>query len=190
MNAVLEDAEEKQVTKSAVKEWLDELKDAVYDAEDILDEIASKALQRKLDAEFLTAGCKARSFISTSLNNFAKEIEPKILEVLDRLEYLARQKDVIGLREVVGGKLSERLPTTSLVEESDICGRDDDKEAIVNLLLSDDASGSEMCVIAMVGMGGIGKTTLAQLVYNDTRVKEHFNLEAWVCVSEELMFLR
>lgn len=185
VNAVLEDAEEKQVTKSAVKEWLDELKDAVYDAEDILDEIASKALQRKLDAEFLTSGCKARSFISASLNPFAKEIEPKIQEVLDRLEYLARQKDVIGLREVVGGKLSERLPTTSLVEESDICGRDDDKEAIVNLLLSDDASGSEMCVIAMVGMGGIGKTTLAQLVYNDTRVKEHFNLEAWVCVSEE-----
>ncbi|KAF3965381.1 hypothetical protein CMV_010428 [Castanea mollissima] len=185
VNAVLEDAEEKQVTKSAVKEWLDELKDAVYDAEDILDEIASKALQRKLDAEFLTAGCKVRSFISTSLNPFAKEIEPKIQEVLDRLEYLARQKDVIGLREVVGGKPSERLPTTSLVEESDICGRDDDKEAIVNLLLSDDASGSEMCVIAMVGMGGIGKTTLAQLVYNDTRVKEHFNLEAWVCVSEE-----
>nr|POE53059.1 putative disease resistance protein [Quercus suber] len=123
VNAVLEDAEEKQVTKSAVKEWLDELKDAVYDAEDILDEIASKALQRKLDAEFLTSGCKAQSFISASLNPFAKEIEPKIQEVLDRLEYLARQKDVIGLREVVGGKPSERLPTTSLVEESDICAK-------------------------------------------------------------------
>ena len=185
VNAVLDDAEEKQVTKPAVKEWLDELKDAVFDAEDILDEIATKALQRKLDAEFQTTASKVQTCITSSLNPFSKEIEPKIKVVLDRLEYLAKQKDVIGLREVVGGKLSERLPTTSLVDESDICGRDDDKEAIVNLLLSDDASGNEMCVIAVVGMGGIGKTTLAQLVYNDDRVKEHFNLEAWVCVSEE-----
>ncbi|KAG2671096.1 hypothetical protein I3760_14G117500 [Carya illinoinensis] len=54
VGAVLEDAEDKQVTNSSVKTWLDELKDAVYHAEDVLDQLATKTLQSKLDAEFGT----------------------------------------------------------------------------------------------------------------------------------------
>jgi hypothetical protein len=185
LNAVLEDAEELQVTKPVVKKWLDELKDAVYDTEHVLDEIATEALRSELDAQFQTTANKVRKSISAFRNSFVKEIEPKIKDVLERLESLAQQKDVIGLREGAGGKLPERLPTTSLVEKSNICGRNDENEAIIKLLLSDDACGKEMSVIAIVGMGGIGKTTLAQLVYNNDKVKEHFNLEAWVCVSEE-----
>ncbi|KAG2671649.1 hypothetical protein I3760_13G005900 [Carya illinoinensis] len=183
MNTVLEDAEDKQLTMPSVRTWLDGLIDAVYDAEDIVDDIFTKALRRELDAEFQIAANKVRNHISLSL--FVNKIEREIKELLERLEFLALQKDFIGLRAGVGGNLQERLPTTSLVEESGIFGRDDDKEAIVNLLLSGDSSGNEMSLIAIVGMGGIGKTTLAQLLYNDNRVKQHFNLDAWVCVSKE-----
>jgi Leucine-rich repeat (LRR) protein len=66
-----------------------------------------------------------------------------------------------------------------------VYGRDDDREAIINLLLTDDSNGNNICVVPIVGMAGIGKTTLAQVVYNDDRVKEHFEFAAWICVSEE-----
>lgn len=183
LNAVLEDAEEKQVAELVVKRWLDELKDAVHDAEDILDEIAAKTLRRELDAEFQNPANTVRNSISSTI--FIQKTERKTKNVLDRLEYLATQKDVIGLREGVGRKPSERLPTTSLVDNTCIFGREKDKEAIINLLVSDDTSANELALIAIAGMGGIGKTTLAQLVYNDARVEEHFDLQAWVCVSDE-----
>jgi Leucine-rich repeat (LRR) protein len=182
VNAVLKDAEDKQFTKPDVKVWVDAVYDVVYDAEQVLDEISTKAQQRKWDAEFGNFGSKVRNSISTS--RFVKEVEKQIEKLLKILDFLVNEKENLGLREGVGGNPSERLPTTSLVDESRIFGRDDDKKAIINLLLSDGASDDETGVIAIVGMGGIGKTTLAQLVYNDDRLKGHFEHKAWVCVSD------
>ncbi|KAJ7949557.1 Disease resistance protein [Quillaja saponaria] len=185
INQLLDDAEEKQIRNPNVKEWLHELKDAVFDAEDLLDDIATE-----YELEMTTSKVR-KFFTNASLTQFDKEIEQRIGEVLDNLEHLAKQKDVLGLTEGigvgagVGGKLTKRMPTTSLLDESSVYGRDDDKEAIMKLLLSDDVRGSQPPVISIVGMGGMGKTTLAQLVYNHQKVKDHFVLKAWVCISEE-----
>ncbi|XP_020222723.1 putative disease resistance RPP13-like protein 1 isoform X2 [Cajanus cajan] len=54
LNAVLNDAEEKQITDLAVRAWLDELKDAVLDAEDLLDEINTDSLRSKVEGESKT----------------------------------------------------------------------------------------------------------------------------------------
>ncbi|XP_031254366.1 LOW QUALITY PROTEIN: putative disease resistance protein RGA3 [Pistacia vera] len=83
----------------------------------------------------------------------------------------------------------ERVMTHSFVHSSNVIGRDSDKENIINFLL-------ELCdlgnvpLVPIVGIGGLGKTTLARMVYNDEKVNRHFSLKMWVCVSEDFNVTR
>ncbi|KAB2606481.1 disease resistance protein [Pyrus ussuriensis x Pyrus communis] len=191
VNVVLDDAEEKQIINSDVKEWLDELKDAVYDAEELLSDIKTEVLKRKLEADRSgSSTSKVQQLFSDSFPSFDKGIDPKIEEIFERLDFIAKEKDVLDLKIGVTHRTKMRLLATSLVEDSSVYGREEDKERITKLLLSDDVIDDRISVIPIVGMGGIGKTTVAQLVYNDVRVKQHFDLLAWVCVSDEFDIVR
>ncbi|KAI5410564.1 hypothetical protein KIW84_055899 [Lathyrus oleraceus] len=67
----------------------------------------------------------------------------------------------------------------------------DDKDKVMNMLLSQSStSHNNMGVVAIVGMGGVRKTTLAQLAYIDEKVEHHFDLKAWACVSEDFDVFR
>ncbi|CDP21378.1 unnamed protein product [Coffea canephora] len=157
---VLDDAENKQTGSRSVKGWMDKLHDTIYEADDLLDEINTEALRLKKKMQ---------------------EME----KMVDKLDWFKQQIDLMNLRVVEQKRQSCQTPSTSLVDKTTVYGRDADKEKIIDMLLSESATGVNDSVIPLVGLGGIGKTTLAQLVYNDERVREQFSTKAWVCVSED-----
>jgi Leucine-rich repeat (LRR) protein len=177
-----------------VRDWLAEYKDAVYEADDFLDEIAYEALRQELEAEaqtFRDQTQKLLSFINPLEIMGLREIEEKSRGLQESLDDLVKQKDALGLINRTGKEpSSHRTPTTSHVDESGVYGRDDDREAILKLLLSEDANRESPGVVSIRGMGGVGKTTLAQHVYNRSELQEWFGLKAWVYVSEDFSVLK
>ncbi|XP_056162330.1 putative disease resistance protein RGA4 [Syzygium oleosum] len=64
--------------------------------------------------------------------------------------------------------------------ERDITGRDDDKKRVMKILQDLDVK-ENISILPIVGIGGLGKTTLAKSVYEDSK----FDLKMWVCVSDD-----
>ncbi|XP_030963392.1 putative disease resistance protein RGA3, partial [Quercus lobata] len=186
ISAVLLDAEEKQQHNNQVRVWLKRLNDALYEADDLLDVISTEALRR----EVMTRNKKAKEvhifFSKSNQHAYGIKMGHKVNAMRDRLDAIKNDK---------GFHLDERLVETqvrhyrvrethSFVRTEDVIGRDKDKVEIKKFLLDPNVEGN-VSILPIVGLGGLGKTTLAQYVFNDKEIKKHFEQKLlWVCVSD------
>ncbi|CAL9777857.1 unnamed protein product [Musa acuminata subsp. burmannicoides] len=199
--AVIHATEGKPIKSQVLVNWLRELKDAAYEADDVLDEFEVRELQELQDSSKMAAFVSsARRFIK---NLFVSDDE------LRRLKNLVGDIDEIFLdidsksdevdENIAKGKSATR-ETSSFMRE-DVIGRDKERDKILDMLLRLDdepdfgykgagsSSYPSLGVLPIVGIGGVGKTALAQLVYNDERVANHFKRK-WVYVSDDFKLKR
>ncbi|KAL4614015.1 hypothetical protein ACB092_07G024800, partial [Castanea dentata] len=186
-------AEEKQWNNEVIMDWLGKLKDVARDADNVLDEFATEALMRKVEREKGATSQVSRFFSLPNRLIFRIKMARKLKNVRDRLDAISRERSFhLGEGEINMEAFDvEKRQTDSLVNESKIYGRDEEKEKIIEVLLTNVSNDQDnLAIYAVWGMGGLGKTTLAQLVYNDARVKNHFELRNWVCVSDDFHIRR
>ncbi|KAJ6889220.1 disease resistance protein RGA3 [Populus alba x Populus x berolinensis] len=193
IQSVLEDADRKQVKDKAVRNWVEKLKDACYDMDDVLDEWSTAILRWKMEEaeENTRSRQKMRcSFLGSPCFCFnqvvgRRDIALKIKEVCVKVDDIAKERAKYGFDLYKATDELQRLTTTSFVDESSVIGRDGEKRNVVSKLLAESSQEArDVDVISLVGLGGIGKTTLAQLAFNDAEVTAHFEKKIWVCVSE------
>ncbi|XVF06556.1 hypothetical protein REPUB_Repub06bG0059400 [Reevesia pubescens] len=184
IKAVLLDAEQQKHQNEKLRLCMWKLRDIFYDAEDVLDEFECEALRKQV-VNHPSISIKVRCLASCSFQfSFSVKMGHKIKEINQRLDEIATEWQTFNLGVGGDNRRVIRRETHSFVNSSDVIGRDVDRENIVNLLIRSTESGN-FPVIPIVGIGGLGKTTLAQFIYNDQRVTRHFPLRIWVCVSEE-----
>ncbi|XP_057989491.1 putative disease resistance protein RGA3 [Hevea brasiliensis] len=185
IRAVLLDAEKKKALNEQVKVRLGKLQEIVYDADDLIDDFATEALQRQVMTGNRMTKEVSLFFSSSNRLVYGFEMGHKIKAIRERLLEIDADTESFNL-EVHN---EERDYTTKVRDQTEssvpevVIGREGDKKAIIELLL---ASNSEenVSVLSIVGIGGLGKTTLAQFIFNDEQVSKRFEVKLWVCVSD------
>jgi len=182
IQAVLRHAEERQVTDADARVWLDKLRDIAYQAEDVLDELDYEIIQRKLETQDSMKG-KVCSFFSLS-NPIAicLRLTPELQKINESFDDLQEIATSYGLRVLSADTTPQQ--TDSLLCSSEVVkGRGDDVSKIINLLISS-WSQQVLSVIPIVGMTGLGKTTVAKMVYQEVKYRNLFDETFWICVSD------
>ncbi|KAL8162969.1 hypothetical protein V2J09_014458 [Rumex salicifolius] len=177
INVFLVDAQEQQFASKSTKLWLRNLKLVVYDIEDVLDLISTQDLELKVNGRTLVRTI-SRLFTYYDVIQELKSIRHRLDEIESSRRSFSfdHQQHNIPL-------LDMQKETYSFVQQKDIIGREEDKERIISLLSSCDGHG--FCVIPIIGIGGMGKTTLVKLVFNDDKVTARFELRLWAHVSSK-----
>ncbi|KAL0456622.1 UNVERIFIED_CONTAM: putative disease resistance protein RGA3 [Sesamum latifolium] len=150
----LYDEEMKQVTDKAVNRWLRKLEAVAYEADNVLDELNYEVLSRKMEKPHK---------MKQKANGFGLQM---------RFVGAHAPTPAVDGRE-----------TDSYNADPVVLGREDDVSGIVEMLISSPAE-QVLSVLPIVGMGGLGKTTLARQVYNNEKIKAHFEERIWVYVSQ------
>ncbi|XP_057802823.1 putative late blight resistance protein homolog R1A-10 [Salvia miltiorrhiza] len=172
LNAFLKDSVKKRITDETTKVLVQNIRDAVYEVEDVIDAFITKVMERKSESGTLM------SFISSfkpsvDLHGIVRKVE----EVSKKVERARSEFVNLRIDEDRFETLQVRLP-----REKDVVGFADVTDELISRLTEET---DYFDIISLIGMLGLGKTTLAWKVMNDPKVILRYPTRIWLYISQE-----
>ncbi|CAD6254672.1 unnamed protein product [Miscanthus lutarioriparius] len=194
---ILSDADRRNITDQSVQAWGIELRNAMYEATDILDLCQLKAMER---GQRHDAGCFNPLLFCIRNPLHAHDIGSRMKNLnkkLDDIKARGASFNFMNLgtyedrgRNVVSYPSSTR-ETSGGLDESGLVGEkiEEDTTNLVEMLTmkypTDDDKSNKIIIFSIVGIGGIGKTTLAQKIFNSEVIKHEFTKKIWLSVNQD-----
>ncbi|XP_057781684.1 disease resistance protein RGA2-like [Salvia miltiorrhiza] len=180
----LNDAEKRDITGEAVKNWLKKLENEAFDADNVLNELNYHILSKQIKPKKAKVPSCFSCFkhISRSRN-----MALRIKEINENLESINKEAAELGLVERLANEptlVNAGFETDSYTLDPIFIGRDDVMSEIVDMLTNSITTDERrVSILAIVGMGGMGKTTLTRKVFNHMKDETRFGSHIWVHVS-------
>ncbi|XP_073099119.1 putative disease resistance protein At1g50180 [Elaeis guineensis] len=185
MQLFLKDAAGRQHDDAVVRKWVSKIKEFAYEAEDILEKYILRVSLRRQDGFWNMLkwfSCIFRD--AAALHEVGSDVD----DLTQKISFLTSRMTTYGVNIRAGVSSSSsyakrmelRRTFSHIVEEDDTVGLESDSKTLVDRLVN-----QECKIVAVSGMGGLGKTTLAKKVYHHPTIRRHFHAFSWVHVSQQ-----
>ncbi|XP_075670915.1 disease resistance protein RPM1-like [Castanea sativa] len=192
IQSFLKDADikaEKDDKSNVAKTWVKQVREEAYHIEDVIDKyllhFAKQGLRRRQQFYFLqkifhiTTNLKARHVIASEIQGIKKKLKD-IKKSGERYGFNAIEQST-SRNDATNDTWNDPRMTSLFIEEAELVGIASHRDKLINWLIE---GPSNRMVFSVVGIGGLGKTTLVKKVYENNKVVSHFDCRAWITVSQ------
>ncbi|RDX61736.1 Disease resistance protein RPM1, partial [Mucuna pruriens] len=192
MDADKRAADEGDNMKEGIRIWVNQLREASFRIEDVIDEYMIYVEQQPHDSRCTALLCEIIHFIETlmprhriaseiqQIKSFVQGIKQKVKDYQFQIQpsFEQGQNSHRGNQSV---QWHDPRMASRYLDEAGVVGIEGPRDELIGWLVDGVA---ERNVISVVGMGGLGKTTLVNRVFNNQKVIQHFDSHAWITVSQ------
>ena len=192
IQSFLKDADkraEKDDRSNVAKTWVKQVREEAYHMEDVIDKYLlhfAKQPRRQRQCLYffpkifhITINLKAQHVIASEIQGINKKLE-NIRRSGERYGFNAIEQGSSS-SDVVSDTWNDPRIASLFIEEAEVVGIESHKDILINWLIE---GPSNRMVFSVVGIGGLGKTTLVKKVYDNNKVVPHFDCRAWITVSQ------